>query len=123
MDKGASFGTGTPRNSEEVAKAIGPTLDAFVKQAEAPIRRVVESIYEQLLFNTQDYLRENAEWNLGGEIDRCRRIEADNRDLRKTNAALIEALEFYANGIGFTETQDNGAIAEAAIAKAKGADA
>jgi hypothetical protein len=81
-----------PQNSAEVAEAIGPTLDLFVKQSAAAIQRATDDIYERLLYNVQDYLKDNAEWNLGAEIDRCRVIEASNRELRSTQAELLDAL-------------------------------
>jgi Lar family restriction alleviation protein len=48
-------------------------------------------------------------------------IAAWNRRAGQGHAAgLLEALEFYANGIGHTEIVDNGAVARAAIVAAKG---
>lgn len=81
-----------PQNSAEVAQAIGPTLDLFVKNAAPAIQRATEQIYERLLYDVQDYLRDNAVWNLGAEIDRCRKVEAENRELRTSQAELVEAL-------------------------------
>lgn len=79
--------------SETIAEAIRPTLDVFVVKAEPACRKVAETIYETLLDTVQDYLRENAEWNIGAEIDRCRKIEHDNTWLRGRNAELERALE------------------------------
>jgi len=79
-------------NSDTVAAAIRPTLDQFVSKAEPFCRKVAEEIYEQLLYTTQDYLRDNAEWNIGAEIDRCRKIEHDNTQLRIRNQEVEQAL-------------------------------
>jgi len=78
---------------ESFVQAIRPTLDAFTTAAEKECRQAAESIYEYLLGMVQDYLRENAEWNLGEEVRRCRRIEIENINLREANAKLLEALE------------------------------
>lgn len=78
---------------ESVAEAIRPTLDAFTVAADPYCRKVAEDIYDRLLGMTQDYLRENAEWNIGEDVRRCRKIELDNLNLRETNAALLSALE------------------------------
>ena len=105
----------TPQNSAEVAEAIGPTLDRFVLASAPMLRDCAEAVYEQLLYSVQDYLKANAEWNIGNEIDRCRKIEIENIELRATihqlgeNAAkaaaeyaervavLEGALQWYAN--------------------------
>ena len=89
---------------EDLAETVGPTLDAFVSGAAPHLRKCAEAVYEELLYSVQDYLRENAEWNIGGEIERCRKTEAENRDLRAqlepfagynpaALAALVEAGE------------------------------
>lgn len=117
--------THTPQNSAEVAVAIRPTLDQFVIGAIPAARKVADEVYEHLLYSVQDYLRENAEWNLGGEIDRCRAIEADSRALREVNSCLLEALERCLNFIANTEGEmgeslECGDLARAAIARARG---
>jgi len=98
-----------PHNSAELAEAIGPTLDLFVKQSAAAIQRATDEIYERLLYGVQDYLKDNAEWNLGAEIDRCQKIEADNRDLRASQAELVEALREVTAELGeFADITING---------------
>lgn len=89
-DNGSVGPTHTP---ESVAEAIRPTLDAFTVAADPYCRKAAEDIYERLLGMTQDYLRENAEWNIGEDIRRCRRIELDNLKLRERNRDLAEALK------------------------------
>lgn len=92
--------THTPQNSDEVADAIGSTLDAFVKASSPRIRRVTEDIYEHLLNDVQNYLRDNAEWNIGAEIDRCRVIEVHNLELRTVKAELLDALDVFSDALG-----------------------
>ena len=79
-----------PQNSAEVAEAIGPTLDLFVLASAPMLRDCAEAVYEQLLYSVQDYLKANAEWNIGNEIDRCRKIEIENIKLRATIHQLGE---------------------------------
>ena len=119
-----------PQNSEEVAKAIGPTLNLFVKQSAPAIQRATDDIYERLLYSVQDYLRDNAEWNLGAEIDRCRKIEAENRDLRERQWKLLATLECMCDayelvcadsGMNYHESKSSKyAHARALIARARG---
>lgn len=78
--------------ADTTAELIRPTLDLFVSKAEPAIRKITEEIYEQFLNSVQDYLRENGEWNIGQEIERCRRIEHDNTQLRMAKIDLISAL-------------------------------
>ncbi len=80
------------QSADAVAELIRPTLDKFVAGAEPYLRKVTEDLYEQLLNTTQDYLRENGEWNIGQEITRCRQIERDNMQLRIRNDALTNAV-------------------------------
>jgi hypothetical protein len=82
----------TMNDTADVAAAIGPTLDQFVKQAAPAVQRVADDIYERLLYSVQDYLKENAEWNVGGEIERCRKIEADNRELRTAQSDALAVM-------------------------------
>lgn len=85
--------SGVLESGDTVAEAIRPTLDKFVTGAAPYLQKVTDELYEQLLYGVQDYLRENGEWNIGQEIDRCRTIEADNRQLRDRNADLLAALQ------------------------------
>lgn len=79
--------------SETIVPLIAPTLDAFIAKAEPTCRKLAETIYEELLYSVQDYLRSNAEWNIGSELDRCRKTELENLHLRERNIALLAALE------------------------------
>ena len=94
----------THQNSAEVADAIGPTLDRFVLASAPMLRDCAEAVYEQLLYSVQDYLKANAEWNIGAEIDRCRKIEIENIELRATIHQLGEnaakAAGEYAEEVG-----------------------
>ena len=93
MSGGYTKGQCALNDAADVAAAIGPTLELFVKQAAPAVQKVADEVYERLLYSVQDYLKENAEWNIGGEIERCRKIEAENRELRAMQAELAEALK------------------------------
>jgi hypothetical protein len=82
-------------NADTVAEAIRPTLDKFAAAAEPTIRKVAETLYEQLLWVTQDYIRENGEWNIGQEIERCRKIEHENTQLRMRHIEMLSALKSF----------------------------
>jgi hypothetical protein len=94
--------------SESVAELIRPTLDAFVSKADPFIRKVTEEIYEQLLYTVQDYLRENGEWNIGQEIERCRQIERDNTQLRLRNNDVENALRGLTGILNTAESNASG---------------
>lgn len=111
--------SGVTHTPEAFAQAIRPTLDAFTLAAEKECRQAAESIYERLLGMVQDYLRENAEWNLGEEVRRCRRVEIENINLREANAALLKALEEQVAEC-FDEACEMCARHQAIIAKARG---
>jgi len=116
--------SGPLENGEAVATAIGPTLDRFVEASAPYLQKVTDHIYERLLDGVQDYLRENGEWNIGVEIDRCRQIERDCAILELINKRLLETLRTIA---GLTVrrqlplTNEINDLANAAIAKATGA--
>lgn len=76
---------------ETVAKACDALLDDFVKRAEKSMRKVSEAVYEELLYMVQDYLKQNAHWNLANDIERCNRIERESLALK----AEIEALRAF----------------------------
>ncbi len=80
-------------SGEEVAALLGPTLDGFEVAAQAPLRRAADKLYEMLLADVQTYLRDNAQWNIAAEIDRCRHIERENARLQSELTAAKEALE------------------------------
>ena len=80
-------------NSDTVAEAIRPTLDKFAAAAAPYLKNAAEQLYENLLYSVQDYLRDNAEWNIGEEIARCRRIELYNVQLHQSNADLLAAAQ------------------------------
>ena len=115
---GPTPGPCTLNDTADVVDAIGPTLDLFVKQATPFVQKVADEVYERLLYSVQDYLKENAEWNIGGEIERCRKIEAENRKLKSVNAELMEACQAVAES-GMRNAAYDACVA--AIAKARGA--
>lgn len=59
---------------------------AMVKRAPDAIRRASEALYEQMLYDVQDYLRENVEFNLSSELasakHRAKCAEAESAALR-----------------------------------------
>ena len=86
------MGEATP---ETIAQELQPTLDRFVKLAEPHVRKISEEVYDRLLFSVQDYLIENAQWNIGEDVRRCRKIELDNLKLREVNADLVKYLSIF----------------------------
>lgn len=100
--------------ADSVAELIRPTLDKFVSQAEPFLAKVSEELYEHLLYTVQDYLRENAEWNIGQEIERCRKIEHDNTQLRIAQADMMLAMSgvmpVLATAEGYTNASSEGEV-------------
>lgn len=68
---------------EEAAEQL---CSAVEKRIEGTARKAAESLYEDLLYDTQAYLRENALLNLQSELDSARRAEADAREALRTIA-------------------------------------
>lgn len=94
--------------ADTTANLIRPTLDAFVSKVDPYIRKVTDEIYEQFLNGVQDYLRENGEWNIGQEIERCRKIEHDNTMLRMRNIDLENALRGLTDILNTAESNASG---------------
>lgn len=85
-----------PKAEEIVANACDTLLAEFVTKAEPHIRKAVDQIYAGLLYSVQDYLRDNANWNLAQQLESAKRTFRENYELRdnaKLAAARIEALE------------------------------
>lgn len=95
-----------------VSEACDAVLDQFVRKSEARIRKFTDAVYEDLLISVQEYLKENANWNLAQEIDRCRRTETENYRLREQNDDLVTALQIISRsrlagyGLNGKETWD-----------------
>lgn len=110
---------------ETIDAAIAPTLDAFVASAAPSLRACAEAVYEQLLYSVQDYLRDNAQWNIGAELERCRKIEAENRSLREMQAVMLDLAYQYLSDLRHPPTGDSLQRrierAEKVIARATGA--
>ncbi|CAB4157351.1 hypothetical protein UFOVP679_17 [uncultured Caudovirales phage] len=79
--------------------------EAMLARAPIAIRRAAENLYEALLFDVQDYLRENVHYNLSAELARAKREEVDakaERDalieevkrLRKVVGGLVDAVAY-----------------------------
>lgn len=73
-------------------------VEAVKPSAFEPIlREAADNIYEKLLYTVQDYLRENAEFNLQADIDSLR---AHNRHVEAHLQQLCDAL-----GVGRFDVQ------------------
>ena len=48
--------------------------EAMLARAPIAIRRAAENLYEALLFDVQDYLRENVHYNLSAELAMAKRV-------------------------------------------------
>lgn len=77
---------------EEAADKICAAVE---ERAKTTARMASESIYEQIMRDTQDYLRSNVDFNLSSELSMLR-----NRSQRfhVLNEALVKALEFIRDG-------------------------
>lgn len=89
-----------PAAERVVSDACDALLDRFVIRSEPHLRKLSESVYENLLTDVQEYLKSNANWNLANEIERCRRIEAENRELIAQRDGLVRALQGLTNFVG-----------------------
>lgn len=49
----------------------------MLTNAEGVLKRASESVYENMLYDVQSYLRENIDFNLKSELDRARSQEAE----------------------------------------------
>lgn len=83
-----------------VAAACDELLDRFVRQSERHLRKVGDALYEDLLISVQSHLKSNANWNLANEIERCRRVEAENRALTEQRDELVRSLQGLTRFIG-----------------------
>jgi len=83
--------------------AIDELLSVFLAKAEPVTRKLADEVYERFLYSVQDYLRDNAAWNLASEIDRCRRVEAENRTLSETVRVQAEEIRQLKIGLDFAE--------------------
>lgn len=69
--------------------------EAMLSRAPIAIRRAAENLYEALMFDVQDYLRENVHYNLSAELAMAKRNEADAKAERD---ALIEEVKRLREG-------------------------
>lgn len=77
---------------------------AMVKRAPDAIRKASEALYEQMLYDVQDYLRENVEFNLSSQLAMAEvRAERDKARI----AALVESLE---HAVGLIRRPEGAAI-------------
>jgi hypothetical protein len=64
---------------------------AMVKRAPDAIRKASEALYEQMLYDVQDYLRENVSFNLASELASAKRRAEIAEAQSKRLAALLES--------------------------------
>jgi hypothetical protein len=118
--------------------AVEEAVDAAVASVNAAafeplIRKAVEGIYEQLLGDVQDYLADNAQFNIKSHISMLQRNNDEQRKsivrLTDQRADLLAALQGVMDILGRAESNASGnpewdyvgprvAVARAAIAKA-----
>lgn len=64
---------------------------AMVKRAPDAIRKASEALYEQMLYDVQDYLRENVSFNLASELASAKRRAETAEAQSKRAAAVLES--------------------------------
>lgn len=68
--------------------------DEMLKTSPKAVRRLADSLYETLMNDVQDYLRENVEYNLSSELARARNeAEAARECLRNVRDYVTDAIE------------------------------
>lgn len=65
-------------------------LDGVEAAVEPHVRKATDDIYERVMETVQDYLRDNAEWNIRTQIDTA---EREARTLRAKNAELKDQFD------------------------------
>lgn len=73
-----------------VENACGALLDAFVEQSAPRLKKFTDQLYSDLLDSVQEYLRENANWNLSAQIEQHRKTTRENYELRDRIKQLEE---------------------------------
>lgn len=100
--------------------------DAMIARAPKAVRRLSEDLYEGLMNDVQDWLRDNVSYNLSSELARRDHEIAVLKDQRADLLAVVEALRLNRASI-YTDEPFRGALlklfdmADAAHAKATGA--
>lgn len=64
---------------------------AMVKRAPDHLRRASEALYEQMLYDVQDYLRENVEFNLSSELAMAKSRASDAESRASRLKAMAES--------------------------------
>lgn len=110
---------------EAVCTAIQPAIDVLV-------RKFCDEAYDAILGNVQEYLRENAEWNIKSRFDAQQRsiilaysalaAVEDSRDLQEAKANAYAARKGYWSRERAAEYRD-AAIAKATVRQARDASA
>lgn len=66
---------------------------AMVKRAPDVLRKAAESLYETMLYDVQDYLRDNVELNLSSQLATAKRQAEEATKRASTLQALLESHE------------------------------
>ena len=61
---------------------------AMIKRAPDAIRKASEALYEQMLYDVQDYLRDNVEFNLSSDLAMAKK----RAEVAETKSARLEAM-------------------------------
>lgn len=73
---------------DQIDAACDTMLTGIVRRSEPILQKAVEQFYDRLLGDVQEYLIDNAKWNLRSEIERCVEINRRNAELVETNHRL-----------------------------------
>lgn len=76
-----------------VASVCDPIIDQFMANVQPTLKRLTDGVYCNLLDAMQDYLKDNAHWNLSNEIERVWRIDLQNENLKKQVNSLEDLLQ------------------------------
>jgi hypothetical protein len=87
--------SGQARTPIDWSTAADEICSATAQAAPKMLRRVADDLYEGLLHDVQDYLRENVAFNLSSELARAQRETAEARDALRS---VAEALGSFRGG-------------------------
>lgn len=81
---------------EDAAEQLGLAVE---KRIAATARKAAEALYEGLLYDTQDYLRDNLNFNLSAELSLAKRGEAEAKARADQSAELVSELVERGEGL------------------------
>lgn len=120
-DRGSVAGSATPSDVPFPWEGAADELcNAMVRRSGPHVQRLAERLYEELLNDTQDFLRDNARFNLSGELQRA---QAKTADMQAQLERVAEALGLGRDWFTFHSPQRVGDQIIAAIEKLKGESA